>query len=245
MPEADLLFYFFLAVIAFFYATVGHGGASGYLALMALFSFSPHTMRYGALVLNLFVAGIAFIQFYRMNHFKWPVFWPFAIASVPASFLGSLVDLDPSWYRKILGCFLILAVLRLTGVFGVSEDTSKKQNMLLSVMLGFAIGSFSGMIGIGGGIILSPLILVLGWADVKQTSAVSALFIFVNSLAGIAGLRYQDSAIPDAMIPMVCVAFVAGLAGSYWGARHLKMEGLKKMLALVLLLASVKLIFYS
>ena len=242
MP-VDLIFYFLLFLVAFLYSSVGHGGASGYLALMAFFSFAPETMRPTALILNLFVSLIAFIQYYRNGYFQWKLFWPFAIASIPAAFIGGLIIIDAAWYKKILGVLLLFPVIRLAGVHFNTEKSMKNQTLFASLVIGAVIGLFSGMIGIGGGIILSPVILLLHWANMKQTAAVSALFIFVNSLAGLAGIITTGLEYNPEIIWLIVVAFAGGMAGAYLGAKKFDTTFLKRMLAVVLLLASVKLLF--
>ena len=230
-------------MVAFLYSSVGHGGASGYLALMAFFSFAPEMMRPTALILNLFVSLTAFIQYYRNGHFRWKLFWPFAIASIPAAFVGGLIIMDAAWYKKILGMLLLFPVVRLGGIKFNSENTDKEQTLFASLLIGAIIGLFSGMIGIGGGIILSPVILLLHWANMKQTAAVSALFIFVNSLAGLAGIFTTGFEYKPEIVWMIVIAFSGGLAGSYLGAKKLNHLFLKRLLAVVLLMASVKLLF--
>ena len=242
MP-VDLAFYFLLFIVAFLYSSVGHGGASGYLALMAFFSFAPETMRPTALILNLFVSLIAFIQYYRNGYFQWKLFWPFALASIPAAFIGGMILIDAAWYKKILGVLLLFPVVRLAGVTFNTEKNKKEQTLFASIIIGAVIGLFSGMIGIGGGIILSPVILLLHWANMKQTAAVSALFIFVNSLAGLAGIITTGLEINPEIIWLIVVAFAGGMAGAYLGAKKFDTSYLKKLLAVVLLLASVKLLF--
>ena len=182
-----VLFYILLFLVAFLYSSVGHGGASGYLALMAIFSIAPDVMKPTALLLNLFVSLTSFIQFYRGGYFKWKLFLPFAIASVPMAFAGGLVSVDATIYKKILGLLLIIPIIRFLFFSNIQVNEIKKANIALSLFTGAAIGFLSGLIGIGGGIILSPVILLLKWADMKQTAAISALFIFVNSLSGLAG----------------------------------------------------------
>lgn len=241
--HAEYLFYLLLFIVALLYSSVGHGGASGYLALMAFFSFAPETMRPTALLLNIFVSLTAFIQYYRSGHFRWQLFWPFALASIPAAFIGGLIVVDAKLYKTILGVLLLFPVVRLGGL-KFNEDKNKKEQVLLaSLIIGGLIGLLSGVIGIGGGIILSPVILLLHWANMKQTAAVSALFILVNSLAGLAGLFTKGFDFRPEMVWMIVVAFIGGLAGSYLGA--MKFEGaiLKKVLAVVLLMASMKLLF--
>jgi len=182
-----ILFLLLLFVVAFLYAAVGHGGASGYLALMALFGMAPEFMKPTALLLNLFVSLSAFVLFYKEGHFKWKIFLPFALASIPFSFLGGMISLDAALYKKILGILLLIPVARLLFFPNKAYGDLKQSTLLLSLLIGASIGFLSGLIGIGGGIILSPVLLLLAWTDQKQTAAISALFIFVNSLSGLAG----------------------------------------------------------
>ncbi len=241
MTPSLILFYFLLIAIAFLYSSVGHGGASGYLALMTLFSFAPETMRPTALLLNIFVSFIAFVQYYRGGFFKWNLFWPFAIASVPAAFIGGMITVDAGLYKKILAVFLLFSVVKLVGVKLFTQEFVFRHNLFIDLLIGAVIGLFSGMIGIGGGIILSPLILLLHWADMKKTAAVSALFIFANSLAGLAGLFAKGFEYTSEMGLMILLALIGGIAGSYLGAKKFESALLNKFLAMVLLIAVVKL----
>lgn len=240
--SSDILFYILLFLVALMYSSVGHGGASGYLALMAFFSFPSETMRSTALLLNIFVSFTAFVQYYLGGHFRWKLFLPFAIASVPAAFIGGLILMDAKWYKLILGILLLFSVARLVGFKARIDKTKKEQSLVLSLIIGFAIGLISGMIGIGGGIILSPVILLLHWASMKQTAAVSALFILVNSISGITGVFTQGFLFRPDMALMIATAFTGGLLGSYWGAMKVDNWQLKKLLAIVLVMASVKLL---
>lgn len=243
--DVTITFYLLLVVVAFLYSSVGHGGASGYLALMAFFSFAPETMRPIALLLNIFVSLIAFIQYYRGGHFKWNLFWPFAIASFPAAFIGGMITVDVGLYKKIVAVLLLFSVIKLLGFNVKNNEIRIKQNLFLALLIGAIIGLFSGMIGIGGGIILTPLILLLHWADIKKTAAVSALFIFVNSIAGMAGIFAKGFEFKTDIIIMIILALTGGILGSYYGANTFKNTFLSKLLAVVLLIASVKLIFTS
>lgn len=180
-------FYILLFIVAFLYASVGHGGASGYLALMALFSVVPEVMKPTALLLNLFVSLTAFIQFYRAKHFVWKVFLPLALASVPMAFVGGLITIDATLYKKILGLLLLFSVVRLLIPSKKNIADLQPSHFYGALLMGGVIGLLSGMIGIGGGIILSPLLLFFKWTDQKQTAAISALFIFVNSASGLMG----------------------------------------------------------
>lgn len=238
-----ILFYILLFIVAFLYASVGHGGASGYLALMALFSVTPEVMKPTALLLNLFVSVVSFIQFYRGGHFNWRLFWPFALASVPMAYVGGLATIDGTIYKKILGVVLLIPIARFLFLSNPPATETKPANTWLSVLIGGAIGFLSGLIGIGGGIILSPVLLLLKWANMKQTAAISALFIFVNSLSGLAGQLKKGIQFSSEMYWYVAIAFVGGLCGAYFGALKFRQTILKYLLALVLLVAVWKLLF--
>lgn len=237
----DLLFLTLLGIIAFLYASVGHGGASGYLALMALFSFQPALMKPSALILNIFVSLVSFVQFYRAGHFRWKLFYPLALGSIPMAFLGGITPISDNLYKKLLAICLILAVLRML----VKPQTSKEQSdasFFGSLLIGAVIGLLSGMLGIGGGIILSPILILLNWADLKQTAAVSALFIFVNSLAGLSGLLSKGFQPDDQIYTWLAVAFGCGLCGSYFGSQKFNVPTLRYTLAGGLAIACLKLI---
>ncbi len=237
------IFYILLFIVAFLYASVGHGGASGYLALMAIFGMAPEVMKPTALLLNLFVSLTAFIQYYRGGHFKWSIFWPLALASIPFAFLGGMVQIDANIYKKILGFLLLLPVLRFLFKPNVKEEDFVKSSFFLSLGVGAVIGLLSGLIGIGGGIILSPILLLLKWTNQKQTAAISAMFIFVNSLSGLLGQLTTGVEFSSNMIYFVAIAFVGGLGGAYMGSIKFNQNILKYSLAIVLLLASFKLVF--
>jgi len=227
--------------MAFLYASVGHGGASGYLAVMALFLIAPPVMKQTALLLNLGVSLMSFIAFYRQGYFKWNLFWPFALGSIPAAFIGARIPLTDSTYKQILGACLLLAVIRM--VVTLKESEPRKLNLGLGVLAGFLIGLLSGMIGIGGGIILSPLVLLFRWASLKEAAAVSALFIFVNSVSGLAGLKTWIPLDQSQILYWLAASLVGGFLGARWGAAIASNAKVKWILALVLLIASIKLFF--
>jgi uncharacterized membrane protein YfcA len=239
---ADIFLLGGIFLIAVLYSSVGHGGASGYLAFMALLGLAPEIMRPAALVLNIFVSLIAFLSFARNRHFRFNLIWPFIVTSVPFAFLGGSFSVDARAYKIILGIFLIFAVTRM--LLKTKEKNSfKKVNIPLAITIGAVLGFFSGLIGIGGGIILSPVILLLGWASMKQTAAVSAIFILVNSMAGLSGF-VLNNAWPEMNIGLIVAAGVAGgLTGSYLGSYRIGERQLRYALSFVLLLASVKLLF--
>jgi len=241
--EILVLFYCLLFLVAFLYASVGHGGASGYLALMALFSITPEVMKPTALLLNLFVSLTAFIQFYRGGHFRWKVFWPFALASIPMAYLGGLVVVDGNIYKKILGLLLLVPIIRFYFFNNTKVEKQRQSSFSLSLLIGACIGFLSGLIGIGGGILLSPLLLFLKWTDQKETAAISALFIFLNSMAGLAGQLTKGIQFTADMYTYVIIAFVGGLCGAYFGALKFRQVILKNVLATVLVLAAYKLLF--
>ena len=236
------IFLVLLPVIAFLYAAVGHGGASGYLALMALFSFSPEVMRPTALLLNLFVAGIAFVHYWRAGYFNPKLFFVFAISSIPFSFIGGMVNVDAKVYKITLGFLLIFAILRMLNVFGKERDNLVATKWSIGIIIGAVIGFFSGMIGIGGGIILSPVILLLHWGRVKEAAAVSALFIWVNSAAGMAGQFAVGIKLDVNSLLFVVLAVIGAYFGGYFGSKKLNNLQLRYLLAFVLVLAAVKLL---
>ena len=230
-----------LLLVAFLYASVGHGGASGYLALMSLFAFPVTFMKPTALVLNILVSGISFYFYYREKKFDWKLFYPFAITSIPFSFLGGIITIETHIYKIILATVLLFAVARLLGVFGKQKGELKPINFPLALIIGAAIGFLSGLIGIGGGIILSPVLLLLGWADIKKSAAVSALFIFVNSISGLFGFVTKGGTLPISSVSLIAVVLVGGILGGYFGSKKMNTMLLRNVLAVVLLIAIFKL----
>jgi len=235
------IFLLILPVIAFMYAAVGHGGASGYLALMALFSFAPDTMKPTALLLNLFVAAISFIHYAKSGYFNKKLFLSFAIASIPLAFVGGLIEVDASIYKKVLAILLIFAILKMLNVFGKESDTIKDVKVWQGLSIGGIIGFFSGLIGIGGGIILSPVILLMKWGKMKEAAAVSALFIWVNSAAAMGGQLSSGVKIDTQAFLLVGIAVFGGFLGGYLGSKKFNNQGLRYMLAFVLFIACIKL----
>ena len=183
MENWDWILYVLMPFAAFMYASVGHGGASSYLMILALMGFAPEEIRPSALILNMFVSMISFLNYRKTGKFPTSLFLSLILFSIPAAYLGGTLLLETGIYKKILGVLLLFPVLRFAGVFPISEDQRIERKWWMGPVLGFAIGLLSGMIGIGGGIILSPIILMLGWAGVKETAALSALFIFLNSVS--------------------------------------------------------------
>lgn len=236
------IFYVILFFVAFLYAAVGHGGASGYLALMALYGVAPEEMKPTALVLNLFVSLTSFIQYYRGGYFSRKLFIPIAAASIPLAFIGGMITVEENIYKRILGILLLFPVIRFFFFKNVDDSELKPHNTTIAVVTGGVVGLLSGMIGIGGGIILSPILLLLHWTNQKQTAAISAGFIFVNSVAGLGGMVTQGISFTGDMMMYIIVAFTGGLLGAYLGSKKFNQNVLKYVLATVLLMASYKLL---
>jgi len=241
--ENIYLFLAILPIVSFLYSSVGHGGASGYLALMALFSFAPETMKPTALLLNLFVAGISFYYYYKAGHFNKKLFVTFAIASIPLAYIGGTLEVDASIYKRILAVLLVFAILKMLNVFGKESNNIKEVKLWQGLIIGGIIGFFSGLIGIGGGIILTPIILLLHWGNMKEAAAVSALFIWVNSAAGLVGQLNSGVIIEKESFLLVAIALIGGVLGGYYGSKKINNQSLRYILAFVLVIACFKLIF--
>ena len=241
--EIDDIQYFLalLPVVALLYAAVGHGGASGYLAIMALWSFPVSVMKPTALILNLFVAAVSFIAFARKGHFNWRLFLAFALTSVPLAFLGGMIELNEPVYRRVLALLLVFAILRMLGLIGKDNLEITAVPLRQALAIGAVIGFFSGMIGIGGGIILSPVILLMRWGTMRQAAAVSAAFIWVNSASGLLGHISRGISIEPQAFILVGVALIGGLFGGYLGSIKFNNLILKRVLAFVLIIACAKL----
>lgn len=246
MSAPDLATAGFIFLAALLYSAVGHGGASAYLAVMALAGLSPDVMKPSALLLNVVVAGVAAWWFARAGYLSWPLLWPFAVASVPAAFLGGFLTLPARWYQIVLGGVLAYAGIRMLLQRRIAtEDEARRPSMPVALGAGAGIGLLSGLVGIGGGIFLSPLLLLLGWAGPRGTAGTSAAFILVNSLAGLAGHLLRAPALPAALPVWAGFALAGGWTGARFGSIVMPAGALLRLLALVLLLASVKLVLLS
>lgn len=231
-------------IVAALYSSVGHGGASGYLAVLSFFAFAPATMSSTALLLNVLVAGVALHSYARAGHLSLKLSWPFILLSVPSAFVGGLLPVSDRSYFLILAGVLLLAAARLTmrSSRPKGETEQKNVSMAISVPLGAGIGLLSGIVGVGGGIFLSPIMLLMRWADAKRTSATSALFILVNSIAGLGGRFAKGGGQVEDVLPLILAAFLGGLAGSYYGANRFSGVILRRVLAIVLVVAAVKMV---
>ena len=238
MTTALLLVCF--ALVAFLYASVGHGGASGYLAVMAILGYAQQFAKPDALVLNIAVSALAFYNYYRGGFFRLRDFLWLAVFSVPMAWVGGLTRLDDVVYHRLLAGMLLIAAFSV--VFRPAEPSQVRPIPIYwAAFCGASIGWISGLTGIGGGVILSPLLLMVGWANQKQAAALSAAFILVNSISGFAGWLGQNKPLDPNLVYMIPVALVAGFAGSYLGAGRYKSKQLKWLLTAVLFVASIRL----
>lgn len=232
-----------IAAVAALYSSVGHGGASGYIAVLGFTALSGVAVSSTALTMNLLVAGIALFAYSRQGHFQWRIVWPFLITSIPAAFVGGRFRLEEATYFLVLAAVLLFAAIRL--VMRKKSATEERQIPLVpALVFGVVIGLLSGVVGVGGGIFLSPLIILLGWAGAKETAAASALFILVNSGAGILGRLSTDQYEPSVFLPHLLVAGLVGaLLGATIGAKKLKPLTVQRVLAAVLFIASMKMVY--
>ncbi|NOT66019.1 MAG: sulfite exporter TauE/SafE family protein [Methylotenera sp.] len=232
----------FLAALLF--SSVGHGGASGYLAAMALVGVMPAQMRPAALVLNVFVASIAVYKFYRAGAFSWQLFLPLGLASIPAAFIGGTLSLPSHIYKPVIGVVLLLAAWHVfSHAKRIDNELLNKVSKTVLLGVGAVLGLLSGLTGVGGGIFLSPLLLFFKWGETRVISGVSAAFILVNSIAGLVGVLLKSPTLPSALPYWVLAAVFGGLIGAEYGSRKLANPSIRKLLALVLLLAGSKMIF--
>ena len=239
-------------IAALLYASVGHAGASGYLAAMALMGVAPEVMKPSALVLNLLVSSIGTVAFARAGAFSWRLFWPFALGAAPLAYFGGAITLPGIWYKPLVGVVLLFAAIRLLlGKLPNVETTGRPNDaniaqpppVWLSILLGAGIGFLAGLTGTGGGIFLTPLLLLMGWARAKEAAGTSVAFILVNSLAGLAGKPSSLAHLPDNLWLWAIAAVAGGSLGAMLGSKRLPPPSLRRLLALVLLIAAAKLLF--
>ena len=231
-----------IAVIAFLYSSVGHAGASGYIATMTLFGLATTVIRPTALVLNILVATIGSSQFWRAGHFSWKLFWPFALLSVPAAYLGGYIQPSASILRILIGVVLLFSAARL--IFRRSDPTqTTSPSKPTAIGVGAGLGFLSGLTGTGGGIFLTPLLLFCRWAQIRQAAAVSALFILVNSIGGLVGYFAAVGSVPTLGLILAAPAIIGGTIGSYFGSRRFPAQTISILLAIILTIAGGKLIF--
>ncbi len=242
--DPHLLALLFFFCIALFYSSVGHAGASGYLAVMALLSFAPDTIKPTSLVLNVAVAGIASWRYLRAGCFSWKVFWPVAVVALPLAFLGGRLQLPPRVFAIVAGVFLLASALLMAwrAVTKPQDHVPRSMPLTASLGIGAPIGFLSGIIGVGGGIFLSPILIAGRWAALRHVSGIAALFILINSISGLVG-RMSMGLEFDPFFPWWIAAVVTGgLIGSYLGVSRFGTRAILVVLSLVLISAGVKLL---
>ena len=233
-------------LVAVLYSSVGHGGASGYLALLVLAGFARPEITPVVLVLNILVASIGFLSYQRAGHFSSALLVPFVVTSIPAAFVGGLLAVDDRAYRLILGCALAAAAVRFLLVPSISARSRAvpaRRAREIGLPVGGVLGLLAGMVGIGGGIFLSPLLLFMGWADARQTAAVSAAFIVLNSSTGLAAQLLRGGSLDWGLAaPLLAAVAVGGAIGAFLGATRFSLLSLQRLLGVVLASAGFKLI---
>ena len=243
MTDALILGALFFAA-ALLYAGVGHAGASAYLAAMALIGLAPAEMRPTALVLNLFVASIVVLRFSRAGHLPWRQLVPLVAGSVPAAFIGGLIDLPGAIYRPLVAVVLLAGAWRLaTATTSAADEAPRGVPTVAGAAGGVAIGLLAGLTGTGGGIFLTPLLVLASWTATRDAAGLSGAFILANSVAGLAGLVVAGFSLPPALPGWILAVVAGGLIGSWLGARRFSILALRRVLALVLVLAAAKLVF--
>jgi len=242
MPEHSLIWIAFgVLLIAFLYSSVGHAGASGYIAVMSLCAVAPSVIKPIALVLNILVGSIGTWQYYRAGYFRWSLFWPFAVLSIPLAFVGGYVNLPVKIFKVLVGVVLLASAVRFLIRPGADPEP-RPPSLPLALGTGGALGFLAGLTGTGGGIFLTPVMVFMKWARVKNASAVSAFFILVNSAAGLLGNLGATKKFPAVALVLLVCAGVGGTLGSYLGSQRFPQDVIKRLLAVVLIIAGAKLI---
>lgn len=242
-PEAVIALTALIFIAAALYSTVGHAGASGYLAAMAIFGLAPAVMKPTALVLNILVASIATAKFAKAGFFSWRTLWPFALTSIPMAAFGGSLKLEDQAYKRIVGGVLLYSAVRLLLKPRLVTDADvQPPRRALSLLFGAGIGFLSGLTGVGGGIFLSPLLLMMKWEETRRASGVAAAFILVNSIAGLLGHVASVREVPPAISWWLLAAGAGGWIGAELGSRKLDQLAIRRVLAVVLLVAGVKML---
>jgi len=235
--------------VATLYTTAGHAGASGYLAAMALVGVAPEIMRPTALALNILVATITVYRFRRARFFSWKGLWPFLLGSVPLAAVGGALRLPPGTYYVVLGIVLLAsAVFLVWRVYGTGfrrDDGETSIKKVFATPIGAGIGLVSGITGTGGGIFLSPILLLLGWAGPKTTAGIAAPFILVNSAVALATSSLSAGSLPPELPWLAAAAAAGAILGTWFGLSKFSQKGLIAALALVMLVAAGKLLAFA
>ena len=230
-----------IGLMAVLYSSVGHGGASGYLAAMALWGLLPEEMRPAALLMNIVVTSWLLYRFQPYKLMPYKLFWPLVIASTPLAFVGGLIKIDAEAYRLLVGVMLLLAAVRMLMINKAAESI-QQPTMIAVLLVGAILGFSAGLTGIGGGVFLSPILLIFGWCSIRQSTAVAAGFILLNSIGGLAGYIVSDQSWPIGAGWLVIAALAGCLFGGELAAYRASSLTLQKLLAAVLAIAAVKMV---
>ena len=240
--DSYLVLFGAILTVALLYSCVGHGGASGYIAVLALFSVVPEVFKPTALLLNMVVASVAAYSFRRAGQFSWELFWPFAATSIPFSFIGGGLNLPQHLYRPLVGVILLASACRLLAHREPEASSLRRPPLPAALVLGSLLGLLSGLTGVGGGIFLSPLLMLLRWGQAREVSGVAALFILVNSGAGLLGHVSSLQQVPPFAPLLAVAALLGGSVGSFLGSSFLPVPRVIGVLSVVLTVAGIKLL---
>ncbi len=241
--NVDFIIALSLCLVGFLYASVGHGGASGYLAILSIFGIPANNYRPFILLLNIIVAGISFSQFFKSGYFKWNLTWPFLLSSIPCAFAGANISVDNQHYNLMLGLALIFPIIKLLGFRPKERETNSKISIIYALIFGACIGFISGILNIGGGIFLSPVIILMAWGNTKEAAASSSIFIVLNSLAGL--INNFPTQKPSATLYVwFTAAIIGGILGAILGSKKFAIPTVRYLLTIVLSIASFKLLFF-
>ncbi len=233
-----------LFCLGFLYASVGHGGASGYIAIFSLAGVAVSVYKPLVLLLNIIVSGSAFLQFKKAGYFKWKLIIPFLITSIPFAFLGAKFHLKGEVYNLLLGIALLFPIARLLQMGPTDRKEIKELPLILGLLFGAVLGFAAGLLNIGGGIFLSPVLILMGWANSKQSAAASAFFIFCNSIAGLISIKSQSFFVADYSWMWFIAAISGGFLGAYFGSNLYRQKTVRYVLATVMSVACIKLLFF-
>jgi uncharacterized membrane protein YfcA len=247
MHLPDILLPIAFLVVALLYASVGQAGGTGYVAVMGVLGLAPDVIKPAALALNVLVASIACWRFHRAGLLTWRTCYPFAILGAPFSLLGGATNLPATTYQPVVGALLLIAALQmLASARGAADKvTAARPPFVRSLIVGGGIGYISGITGVGGGIFLAPLVLALGWIGTRQAAGASAAFNLLNSATALAGVWATMPALPSELPIWLLSVGLGGLVGSWLGARHLPPKVMRLLLAMLLLVAGVRMLATS
>ncbi len=242
MPDINIMMLCTIFTMAVIYSSVGHGGASGYLAAMVLWGLAPETMRPAALTMNIVVTAWLLLRFNRFNLFPHKLFWPLVVTSMPFAFLGGIVKIDAFSYQILVAILLIVAACRMLFI-SKQKELSQHPKIVVALIAGAILGFSAGLTGIGGGIFLSPILLIFGWCTIRESTGIAAGFILLNSVGGLAGYLMSNQNWPPETNWLIPMAFIGCLIGAEVASHKASMLVLRKILSVVLIMAGFKMAY--